>query len=90
MSSLGKNWAPDHSGCVYSAVTAPACFIFKKFCLGKDAECSKEVFTKINLLNFGESLGQKGKTIAYKTRNCYLLAKISRCRQPLSNKHVRF
>lgn len=57
MSSLGKKWAPDHSGCCNGSCL----FYFKEYCLGKDAECSKEVFTKINLLNFGESLGQKRK-----------------------------
>lgn len=60
MSSFGKKGAHDHFGFVHSAVMAPAHFILRNFAQ-EDAECSKVVFTKINVLNFGEPLGQKKK-----------------------------
>ena len=58
MGSFGKQWAHDHFGFVHSAKWL-LLTLFQGILLRQDAECSKVVFTKINLLNFGEPLGQK-------------------------------
>ena len=60
MSSFGKQWAHDHFGFVYSAKWL-LLILFEGILLRQDAERSEVVFTKINLLNFGEPLGQKRK-----------------------------